>query len=210
MAKPKIILGAGGHARVLIDILKVNGDEILGITEYNSELINTKVCGITVLGHDDIIFNYSATEVQLINGIGSVGNTQLRRKTFEKFKGYGYTFANVIHPSAIISSGVEISEGVQIMAGAIVQPGAQLGENSIINTRAAIDHECIIGKHAHLAPGVTLSGNVQVSDGVHIGTGATIIQGITIGENSLIGAGAVVVNDIPRQVKAIGIPAKVV
>ncbi|HEX3032888.1 MAG TPA: NeuD/PglB/VioB family sugar acetyltransferase, partial [Bacillota bacterium] len=132
----------------------------------------------------------------------------LRSKLFDKFKADGYSFASVIHPSAIIGYDVELGEGVQILAGAIIQPGSRVGANTIINTKASLDHDCIIGAQVHVAPGVTMSGNVRIADGVHIGTGAVLIQGISVGRNSLVGAGAVVIRDVTAESTVVGVPAK--
>lgn len=208
MAWPVIVLGAGGHAKVLIDILKLKAIDIIGITIRNKQDMDDYFCGIKLLGTDDEVLHYPPEKVLLVNGIGSILSTLNRKELFIHLKNKGYHFETVIHPSAIISSDVILSEGVQIMAGAILQPGTVIGSNTIINTKASIDHDCHIGEHVHIAPGVTISGGVQVDNGVHIGTGAAIIQGIRIGTNSLIGAGAVVINNITDHVTALGVPAK--
>ena len=208
MGKPIIIVGAGGHAKVLMDCLYLNGAEIIGALDKS--LSKNSDLGIPILGDDDAITAYPPDTVELINGIGSVGDTKFRAKLFRKFKKLGYTFSSVVHPSAVLSKSCILSEGVQVMAGAVINTGTRVGADSIINTGAIVDHECIIGSHVHIAPGCTLSGGVQVGDGAHIGTGATIIQGIKIGEHALIGAGAVVVKDVPAGAKVVGIPARII
>lgn len=210
MSFPIIVLGAGKHAKVVIDILRIQSVNVLGITDIDPGKLKEKVYGVKVIGNDDALQFYLPDSVQLVNGLGSVGSTILRKQLYNHFKSQGYSFASVIHPSAVIAFDVEISEGVQVMAGAIIQPGSYIGKNTIINTKASVDHDCIIGSHVHLAPGVTLSGDVQVGDGVHIGTGATVIQGIRIGQNSLVGAGSLVVKDVPEGATVIGVPARVV
>jgi len=194
-----IIIGGGGHTKVLVDILRSRKMIILGITDTNPDL--KKVLGIPVLGKDDVILDHSPDQVHLVNGIGSVSQPFLRQKVYEKFKKAGYTFTQVIHPSAIISKEAMLSEGVQVLAGSIVQTGCLIGENSIINNRASVDHDCQIGKHVHIAPGATLSGNVHVGELTHIGTGATVIQGIRIGKQSIIGAGTTIIKNVPDNFK---------
>ena len=205
MNKPIIILGNGGHASVLTEILLLQNRDILGFTAPEEQMNSY---GLEYLGTDEIIETYSSVEVDLVLGLGTVRISIVRQSIFEEMKKRGYTFATCVHPRAIISSAAILAEGVQIMAGAIVQAYAQIGENTIINTGSIIEHDCVIGSHVHVAPGVTLSGNVHIGDYSHIGTGTSIIQGIKIGRNTLIGAGAVVISNIGTNKKAFGVPAK--
>lgn len=209
MSSPVIIIGSGGHAKVLIDTLIKQNIAILGITETNDNLLNNSILGIPIIGDDEVITNYSPQKIALVNGIGSTISTKKRAEIYSTFKKLGYRFASVIHPSVIIGEDVKLAEGVQLMAGVIIQSGSIIGENTIVNTKASIDHDCIIGSHVHIAPGVTISGNVRIGGNTHIGTGATIIQGLQVGNDSLVAAGAVVVNNIPNNVKAIGVPARI-
>lgn len=204
MNVPLIIIGAGGHARVLISVLKILDMNILGVTDL---VMENNISGMPMLGHDEIIFNYSPESVLLVNGVGSVETTGKRAALYNKFKQCGYSFASVIHPSALIVDGVKLGEGVHIMAGVVIQAGCEIGDNSIVNTGAVIDHDCTIGNHVHIAPGVVLSGGVNVGTMVHVGTGATIIQGIEINEGAIVGAGSVVIRNVPRGVKVVGVPA---
>ncbi len=207
---PVIVLGAGGHAKVLIDLMLHQPIRIIGITERDNIDHYRPVLGIPVIGSDDTILKYPVSDIQLVNGVGSGANLAGRTRVFDYFKNLGYSFAILIHSSALISEYVEVKEGVQVMAGAIIQAGSLLGCNTIINTRVSVDHDCIIGNNVHLAPGVTLSGGVIVGDGTHIGTGATVIQNIHIGRNSLIGAGAVVVGNVPDNTVVMGVPGRVI
>jgi sugar O-acyltransferase (sialic acid O-acetyltransferase NeuD family) len=173
-----IVVGSGGHAHVLVDALLKTKVEIIGITNIDLNKHAQHIFDIPVLGNDDVIRDHSPTKVRIINGIGGTGTGtgSLRKDVFNKIKQWGYTFASVIHPSAIIARGVTLGEGVQIMAGAIVQANADINENVLINTRASVDHDCIIGAHSHISPGATLSGNIELGASSHIGTGANIIQ----------------------------------
>jgi len=209
MMRPKIIIGAGGHARVLISVLKTLNINILGIVDVEFNKIGNRLKDIPVLGNDDKILSYLPDDIELVNGIGSVSSTEKRKDIYAKFKNDGYSFANIVHPSAIIMNEVTLGEGVQIMAGVIVQTGCVIGDNAIVNTGAIVDHDCIIGDHVHLAPGVVLSGGINIGDMTHIGAAATVIQGVEIGQRVVVGAGAVVITDIPSGVKALGVPAKI-
>lgn len=236
MKQKIIILGCGGHAGVLYEILTQyykDTAEVLGFTSPDEELpvfsateSNPQVNQFPLphlnpsdglrrlwpdlprLGTDEAVLAYPSDRIRLVNGIGSVGKPEIRKNIFERFKALRYTFAPVIHPSAVIAPSAALGEGIQIMAGAILQTGAFLGSNTLLNTRASVDHDCHIGRHVHLAPGVTLSGGVTVDDSVHIGTGATVIQSITIGSNCTIGAGSLVIQNVPPNTKVYGIPAK--
>ncbi len=196
MAKPVIVLGGGGHAKVLIDILRRLDCRILGIVDPNQTVGNV-VHGLKVLGGDNAVFDYPATEVELVNGIGSLPKDKgLRASLFKAFCAKSYRFKILVDPTAIVAADVELSDGVQVMAGVIIQTGTEIAENTIINSGAIVDHDCRIGSHVHIAPGAVLSGAVEVGNAVHIGTGATIIQGICIGAGSIIGAGSVITRPI--------------
>ncbi len=196
MTKPVIVLGGGGHAKVLIAILRRLNCRLLGIVDPN-QTRGLQVHGLNVLGADNAIFDYSNAEIELVNGVGSLPKDKgLRACLFNTFNAQGYRFKTVIDPTALIAEDVELSHGVQVMTGVIIQVGAKIAENTILNSGAIIEHDCRIGRHVHIAPGAILSGAVNVSDHVHIGTGATIIQGISIGANSIIGAGSAITQDI--------------
>lgn len=208
MSLPVIILGAGGHSKVLIEALLVSSVVITGIVDPNQMLVGAKILGIPVLGGDNVVDKVPPSQVQLVNGLGSVGLPIIRQQLYNRFKGLGYNFATVVHPSAVVATDVVLGEGTQVMAGAVIQPGCRIGINSIINTCASVDHDCIIGDHVHISPGVTLSGGVAVGACSHIGTGATVIQGISIGSGCLVAAGAVVTKDITDGAKVRGVPAR--
>ncbi len=205
---PVIVIGGGGHAAVLIDLLLQQSRHILGITDPN--LPDHTVLGVPIIGDDEVVLTQAPEEIRLVNGIGSTRDLRKRISVFDCFKSAGYTFTTLVHQMAIIGTQVEFGEGAQIMAGAIIQTGSRIGDDTIINTGATVDHDCLIGNHVHLAPGITLSGGVMVGEGTHIGTGASVIQNVRIGKNSVIGAGTVVIEDIPDNVVVVGVPGKVV
>lgn len=204
--RPLVLLGAGGHARVLLSTLLLTGARVVGFADPDES--RGQVLGISRLGRDEAVLERDPNEILLVNGVGSVGSSASRIRVHEYFRTRGYTFASVIHPSAIIAPEGELSGGVQIMAGAILQTGCVIQEGCIINTGARLDHDCIIGAHAHIAPAAVLSGDVRVGARAHVGAGATVIQGVRIGEGSIVGAGAVVLRDVPAGSTVVGVPAR--
>jgi UDP-perosamine 4-acetyltransferase len=196
--KVVILLGAGGHAKVVAEALIQSGKTILGLVAPDKKK-GSKCFGLDVLGNDDELFSYSPREVVLANGIGALPGKVFRWKLASQMREKGFQFTRVIHPSATIAADVIVAEGAQVMAGSIIQPGSSIGQDSIVNTRVSIDHDCKIGENCHLAPGVILSGCVNIGKGAHLGTGSTVIQNISIGENSTVSAGSIVYKDLAND-----------
>ncbi|MEX2214938.1 MAG: acetyltransferase [Phycisphaeraceae bacterium] len=207
---PVILIGAGSHAKVLIDALQCAGCNILFALDSTPEKTGTTLLGVSILGDETMLADHSPKDTKLVNGVGSAQSCAARRDVYLRLKSQGWRFAQVIHPSAIIAKSATLGEGAQILAGAVVQPLCSVGDNAIINTRASIDHDCRIGAHAHIAPGSALSGGVHIGEATHIGVGCSVIQNIRIGSGTLIGAGSVVVKNVPDGVVAYGVPAKVI
>ncbi len=197
MSLPVILVGGGGHAHVVIDVLRLAGQEILGVCDPALTGPGSAVCGVPVIGDDEAIFARSSDSVLLANAVGSTRTTASRAEVFQRFRARGYRFVTAKHPSALIADSVALGEGVQVMAGAVVQPGVALGDNVLVNTGASVDHDCRIEAHVHIAPGAVLSGGVALEEGVHVGTGAVIVQSLRVGRGSLVAAGAVVTADVP-------------
>ena len=204
-----VLLGGGGHAKVLIDLINTSGQfEIFGILDPQLQ-IGTTLLNVPVLGDDNLLPGiYSKGIKNVCIAVGSVKDTTRRRVLFDTVKQTGFLVPYLQHPQAIIvSKNVYFSDGVQIMAGVTVQTDSRFRENTIVNTGAIIEHDCDIGSHVHICPGVLISGGCTVGDGTFIGAGATIIQGINIGECVTVAAGAVVVRDVPDRTMVKGIPA---
>ena len=191
------LYGAGGHAKVILDILEAQGYEVTGVVDDNPAL--TEFMGKPVL--------HGVKEVSPV--IISIGINGTRRKVVEKLAPTT-VYGTAIHPSAIVSPHATIEEGTVVMQGAIVQTGTQIGKHCIINTGASVDHDCMLENFVHISPHATLCGDVKVGEGTWIGAGAVVIQGIRIGKNCVIGAGSVVCKDVPDGVKAYGNPCKIV
>lgn len=206
---PVIILGAGGHAKVVLAALVCAGYEVLGLTDSDSAKHGATILDVPVLGPDEAILNYGVTDVQLANGIGSIGKSDARRRVFEKFTGLGFRFTVLVHPSAVVAADSVLGDGAQVMAGAVIQPGCRIGRNAIINTGATVDHDADIGEHVHVSPGATVCGNVIIRPLAHVGAGATVIQNIIVGAGAVVAAGAVVVENVPPAAVVAGIPARV-
>lgn len=204
-----VIIGGGGHSKVLIEIIKLSGQyEISGILDPKLKA-GTSISGISLLGSDEMLNELYAKGVEnACIAVGSTKDNSKKRMLYEKVKHMGFSVPYLIHPKAIVSGGIGISEGTQIMAGAIIQADSLIGENTIINTGSIIEHDCRIGRHAHICPGAVISGGCVVGDGAFVGAGATVIQGINIGNNAVIAAGAVVINDVPDSSIVRGVPAK--
>lgn len=200
--KPLVILGAGGHAKVLLSLIQAAGLEVLGICDpalAAQGVVQWR--GMKILGGDDVLVDMDPDMVGLVNGIGQVVGSPQRQHIFSGLKEKGFRFPALVHPAAWVDSSVVLGEGVQVMAGAVIQPDTIIGINTIINTRAGIDHDCILGAHVHVAPGATLCGSVRVEDRAFIASGATVIQGLSVGEEAVVGAGAVLVRNLfARQI----------
>lgn len=203
--KPVIVLGGGGHAKVVVEALLLNGQNVIGFTDPNQR---PSILGVPWLGNDRSLEKFAKEGILLANGLGSGGDNTIRKQLFNDCKSKGYSFAHVIHPSAILSSTLILEEGVQIMAGSVIQAGVKIGSNTIVNTRSTVDHDTAIGRHVHIAPGAILAGSVKVEEDVQVGAGAVVIQGLIIGKGSIVGAGAVVVKNVDEAVKVAGVPAR--
>jgi len=208
LSKPVIIVGAGGHATVVADVLLASGHEVLGFTDQDTRLHGTRICGIPVLGDDRALARQTVENVLLVNGVGGTRGERLRREVQARLESQGWSFCGVRHPSAIVSAHARIGAGVHLMAGCVVQPGAVVGAGCIVNTGAILEHDVVLGEYVHIAPGAVVCGNTRVGDYSHIGAGAVLLQGLSFGSESIIGAGAVVVTSHPGRVTLIGVPAR--
>lgn len=194
--KPIIIVGSGGHACVVADVLISMGLEVLGFIDVEVKVGHKVIGNLTVIGTDEIFDEYKTDDIEVVIGVGFLPNSNLRHKLFNDMKKKHFDIRSIIHPSAVIGREVKIGSGSQIFAGSILQPKVQVGNNTIINTAASIDHHSRIGDHSHVAPGAVICGNVKIGDMSFVGAGATVVHGVTIGDNVIIGAGVTVRKDI--------------
>lgn len=194
-----LIIGGGGHAAALAEILIKQNKHLLGVVAPNILAGHAIFDTLQHYVQDDDVLKFSVDEVLLVNGIGAMPRQMLRKKIYTRFTELGYTFATIIDDSAEVSDYSSIGYGTQVMKNCVVNIGTVIAENTIINTATSVDHDCNIGAHCHLAPGATLSGQVTIGDNSHIATGVNVINNISIGENAIVGVGANITTSIPSN-----------
>ncbi len=205
--KKVIVIGSGGHAKVVIDILHEMGNvEICGITSKSLNLGSIFV-GYQVIGDDTILSQYTNQDYYIAMGLGGYRDNNLREKVYKYIKGLGFNFINVIHPSAIISRTVKLGESIVVFPNVVLNTDVQIGNNSIIATGSTIDHETIIGNNVLVSAGVTIGAYSKINDNALLALGSKVISGITIGNDAVIAAGAVVIKDVSNKEIVFGIPA---
>jgi sugar O-acyltransferase (sialic acid O-acetyltransferase NeuD family) len=198
MNKRIVIIGAGGHGKVVADIAKKNGYKEIAFLDDNSAV---KTCGgYPVIGKTSEAQNIDA---DMIVGIGNAAIRRRMQESLDEDK-----IVTLIHPDAVVAYDALIGIGTVVMAGSVINPGAEIGKGCIINTCSSVDHDCIIGDYVHVSVGSHLCGAVTIEDEAWIGAGATISNNVSICRNSMIGAGAVVVGNIMETGTYIGIPAR--
>ena len=198
-----VVIGAGGHAAVCVEILRHSGTEVA--FAIGADGANGNCIGVPVLGGD---FHVEALRAEGFDrAFVAIGSNQLRRKLAGMALGLGYQLVRAISPAASVSPSATIGHGTAVMAGAVINARSTISDLSIVNTGATIDHDCQIGVAVHVAPQCALAGNVTIGEGAFLGIGTTVIPGITIGAHSRLGAGAVAICDIPGDVTAFGVPA---
>ena len=205
-----LILGAGGHAQVIADILLrawEQGATIqpIGYVDDNRALLGQTRLGLPILG---TIAQLDTLEHDAV--IIGIGHNKTRRLLFEHLLRQGEHFATACHPRATLAPDVTVGAGTVIAAGVVVNPGSTIGRNIILNTSCTVDHHNVIGDHAHIAPGAHLGGDVHIGAGTLVGIGAIVMPQRTVGTWSIVGAGALVHADVPDQVTVIGTPARIV
>lgn len=195
------MIGGGGHAKVLLDVLNRQAIKVDAIVAPTIDSSSDFFKQLQHYESDECVYGFSVDEVILINGIGSLPGSPIRQVIFDKFRSAGYEFMSVIANTALVSEHCKLGHGVQVMPGAIINADTVIGDNCIINTGAIVEHDCSLGDNNHVAPGATLSGGVVCGKNVHIGTGANVIQGIQIGSGTLVGAGATVTKHLNENKK---------
>jgi len=193
--KPVVLIGGGGHASVVCDILKHQRREICAIVSVDDVSSRSIFKGLDVLRTDDEILKFDPHKVSLINCIGSLPGTSLKKKVNEKYLAKGYFFETLVSDYAYVSPFATLHSGVQVFTGAIVQSGACIGNHTVINSGAIIEHDTLVGDYSFIAPGAVICGQCKIENNVFIGANATIIQSIHIQSGTIITAGALVTKD---------------
>jgi len=193
------LYGAGGHAKVVIEILEKNGVKVHGLFDDN---FNVK----TLVGYD-VFCNLMPYETMEEEVIVSIGFNHIRKEIVEKNK---FNFGKAIHPNALVSTRSTIGEGSVVIGGAIINSCAKIGKHSIINTGASVGHDCVVEDFVHISPQAVLCGEVTIREGAHVGAGAIVIPGVTVGKWAVIGAGSVIIRDVPDFATVVGNPGRVI
>jgi UDP-N-acetylbacillosamine N-acetyltransferase len=210
MAGRLVIWGASGHARVVADIVRLQGEhELVGFLDaLHPERRGAEFCGASILGGAEELETLHAQRVDAI--ICGMGDGPARLWAAEQVRAHGYRLATAVHPRATIARDVVLGAGTVVAAGAIVNPAAVIGENVVINTGATVDHECVVGDGAMIGVGAHLAGSVTVGRAAVVEIGTIVAARLAIGEGTVVGAGSLVLHDVPAGVLAYGRPARVV
>ena len=204
---PVIVIGAGGHAKVVIELIREGGEyEVVGVID--ADPATREVLGVAVIGDD------SALERLRREGLDrafvALGDNRRRLEIGRRVEAAGFSLVNAVSLRAAISPSARVGAGVAIMAGAVVNADSWIEDFAVLNTNASIDHDCVLGEACHVGPGSALAGRVNVGRLAFLGVGTRAIPGVSIGEGSIIGAAACVTRDIPAGVLAHGVPAKII
>ena len=202
--------GAGGHAKLVIDAIDSAGVyAVIGLLDPDESIWETRVLGKPVLGGDELLCNLRSDGVdRAFLGVGSTGDTTLRRVVFENACGEGFEIVTVRHAAAYVSAKSTLGEGTVVLANATVGPDARVGRNVAINAGTVIEHDVVVEDHTQIATGALLCGGVHVGLGAHIGAGASIKQGVRVGDGATLGSGAAVIQDVEAGSVVVGVPAR--
>jgi UDP-perosamine 4-acetyltransferase len=204
-----LIIGGGGHAKQVIETLRLTYPHApLAIIDRRTDDLRG-VLGVPVIGTDDFLQNAATKGFRFFTmGFGGVGDNQPRAEAFARASRAGLAPLQVMHPSAVIAASATIGRGSQCLFGAVIEAEALLGDNVLVSSRAIVEHDCRVGDHVHVATGAIVTGAVEIGAFAHIGAGAVVRQGAKIGANALVGMGSVVTKDVPPGVTVMGNPAR--
>lgn len=196
----RVIIGAGGHGKVIFDICRQLGLKV----DYFVDQAKTETLYDTPIITEETLESFLA-EGKRVKGVIAIGNPDIRKGVEKRLS---IDFETLVHPKASIAMDVSLGIGTVVMAGAVINPGTVIGRHCIINTGAIVEHDNRLGDFVHMAPRSCTAGNVTVEDEVHIGLGAGVIEGINIGKRAFIGAGAAVIDDVFEHQTVVGVPAR--
>jgi len=206
-ARPVLILGCGGHGRVVLDILlNAGGWDVVGFVDSNPAMHGRRVDGVRVLGSPQDLPGIRK-EHGVTCAVVAVGDNGARRALADQLDALDFELINAVHPSANVSRSASLGRNIVVAAGALVCAHCQIGDSVILNTGCIIDHESLIGTATHVCPGAKIAGRVTIESGAFIGIGATVIQSTRVGYEAVVGAGAVVIHDVAPMATVVGVPA---
>jgi UDP-perosamine 4-acetyltransferase len=207
--KDIVIVGAGGHGKVVLDIVRAAGEHRpLGFVDADPKLTDSYVGGLPVLGSVNSLPRLR--QQKLRHAIVAIGDNRTRLRYMALLEEQGFRLVSAIHPTAFVSPTATVGANVVVAPKAAVVTESKLGDGVIVNTGAVIDRECEVGKGAHVCPSAALAGRVRIGRGAFIGLGAQVIQCRSVGRFTTVGAGAVVIEDLPDFATAVGVPARVI
>jgi len=194
------VLGAGGHAKVVVATAQAAGNTVVGLFDDDEVLEGSEILGIKVAGPIE-----SVADCHCDAAVIAIGHNETRRRIVERVRA---EWCSVIHPSALVHSSAEVGVGTVVFAGTVIQPDTVIGAHVIVNTGASVDHDCLVRDFVHIAPGVRIGGGVQIGEGTLLGIGAAVVPGVSIGASTVIGAGSVVISDVESGAIVAGVPAR--
>ncbi|MDE2166824.1 MAG: acetyltransferase [Alphaproteobacteria bacterium] len=204
--KPVVLIGAGGHAKVVLDLCEKTSLPVRGVIDASLPP-DASFYGVPVLGNDSLLGDKALKAV--CRFVIAIGDGRVRREIARRLASSGAELITLIHPSAIVGARSTFGPGTVVFAGAVINCDSVIGGHAIINTGARVDHDCRIGEGVHLCPGVVLAGTVAVGDWTMIGAGSVVSNNRAVGAHAMIGAGSVVVEDVPERSLAYGNPCSV-
>ncbi|MFH1454645.1 MAG: acetyltransferase [Armatimonadota bacterium] len=203
-----VIIGAGGHSKVVLDALVKCGYNVLGFLDDGKDKQGEMIHGVRVIGP---VENMNTMADQLPMGaFAGVGNNMIRKNVYLKLKQLGFDLVKAVHPGSYVFDKGAIGPGTLVMPKAVINIDAVIGENCIINTGAVIEHDCVIGSHTHIAPLACVAGGVKAGEGAFIGASSVILPKVKIGTGAVVGAGSVVIQDVDDFTVVAGNPARII
>jgi UDP-perosamine 4-acetyltransferase len=193
-----IVIGGGGHAKVVIATLQAMGRAVTGVYDDDQRKWGTELLGVPVRG--------ALAGAPVGEAVIAIGDNRVRKELVARVA--GMTWITAVHPTAFVHPSVTIGPGTVVFARATLQPECRVGAHAIVNTAACLDHDCVVGDFVHVAPGVLLAGGVTLEEGAFLGIGASAIPGVRVGAWATVGAGGVVTQPLPANIVAVGVPAR--
>ncbi|MCC7310710.1 MAG: acetyltransferase [Sulfuritalea sp.] len=207
MPEQIVIFGAGGHAKVVVDAIELEGRHVIAfVADADAGLHGTTLQGYRVRSEAE---GFAAPACGVAHAFVAIGRNEVRQRIANMATGCGLVLARVVHPAATVARSAALGAGTLVMPGCVVNADARIGTNVIINTGAIIEHDCRVGDGTHIAPRVTLCGGVRIGAGTLVGAGAVILPGVKVGAGATVGAGALVMSDVPDEATIFGVPARV-